>query len=102
MGRTTMNLLLLLSGSSGKLFAGLSGCHPQGGTPMPARILLRELTPDERSELKRLAQARSTPARLVERARIILARANGETTAGIARTLNVSQPTVSAWVRRFN
>ena len=69
---------------------------------MPARIPLRELTPGERRELERLAHARTAPARLVERARIILAAAAGRSTAEIARELNVSRPTVPAWVRRFN
>jgi hypothetical protein len=63
---------------------------------MPARIPLRELAAAEPSELERLAQARTAPARLVEWARIILARADSGTTAGIACTVNVSPPTVSA------
>jgi transposase len=69
---------------------------------MPARIRLRELTPDERAELDRLAAARTAPARLVERARLILAAGGGEPVGEIARRLNVSRPIVSAWVRRFN
>jgi transposase len=60
------------------------------------------LTADERRELERLAHARTAPARLVERARIILAVAEGRSTADIARELNVSRPTVPAWVHRFN
>jgi transposase len=69
---------------------------------MPARITLRELTPDERTELQRLASARTAPARLVERARIVLGAAEGEPVGVIAGEANVSRPTVSAWVRRFN
>jgi transposase len=69
---------------------------------MPARTPLRELTPGERSELERVAHARTAPARLVERARIILAAAAGRSTADIARELNISRPTVPALVRRFN
>src|SRR5690349_24658702 len=69
---------------------------------MPARIPLRELTSDERAELERLARARTAPARLVERARIVLGAADGRPVGQIARELNVSRPTISAWVRRFN
>ena len=35
---------------------------------MPARIRLRELTPEERLDLEDLARSRTTPIRLVERA----------------------------------
>lgn len=69
---------------------------------MPARIPLRELAPGERAELERLAHARTAPARLVERARIVLGAARGRPVGEIVRELNVSRPTVSAWVRRFN
>jgi transposase len=69
---------------------------------MPARIPLRELTPDERTELHRIASARTAPARLVERARIVLGAADGKPVGAIAAEVNVSRPTVSAWVRRFN
>src|SRR4051794_38306387 len=69
---------------------------------MPARITLRVLTPDERTELQRLAQARTAPARLVERARIVLGAADGKPVGAIPGEAKVSRPTVSAWVRRFN
>ncbi len=69
---------------------------------MPARIRLRELTPEERDDLKALAHSRTSPARLVERARIVLAAALGRRVGEIADELKVSRPTISAWVRRFN
>src|SRR3954453_13904390 len=69
---------------------------------MPARIRLRDLTPEERHDLERLSRSRTTPARLVERARIILAAAEGRRVGDIADESNVSRPTLSAWVRRFN
>jgi len=69
---------------------------------MPARIALRELTPEERAELERLAHARTAPARAVERARIVLGAADGRPVGRIADEAGVSRPTVSAWVRRFN
>jgi transposase len=69
---------------------------------MPARIRLRALTPVERHELERLSHSRTAPARSVERARIILAAAEVRRIGDIASELDVSRPTVSAWVRRFN
>src|SRR5438445_7700678 len=70
--------------------------------PMPARIRLRELTPQERHDLEALAHSRTSPARLVERARIVLAAAEGRRVGDIADGLKLSRPTISAWVRRFN
>jgi transposase len=70
--------------------------------PMPARIRLRALTPEERHDLEALAHFRISPARLVERAGIVLAAAEGRRVGTLADELNVSRPTVSAWVRRFN
>lgn len=69
---------------------------------MPARIQLRVLTPEERHELERLSHSRTAPARSVERARIVLAAADARRIGDIASERNVSRPTVSAWVRRFN
>src|SRR3954462_8130284 len=69
---------------------------------MPARIRLRELTPQERHGLKTLARSRTSPARLVERARIVLASAEGRRVGDIADELKLSRPTISAWVRRLN
>ena len=69
---------------------------------MSNRIALRELTPEERAELERIARARTAPAHLVQRAVILLGAADGRTVGRIAHEAGVSRPTVSAWVRRFN
>jgi transposase len=69
---------------------------------MPARIRLRELTLEERHDLEALAHSRLSPARLVERARIVLAAAEGRRVGEIADEFKVSRPTVSAWVQRLN
>ena len=69
---------------------------------MPAQIRLRDLTPQERLGLESLARSRTAPARSVERARIVLASAEGRRVGDIADELNVSRPTISTWVRRFN
>jgi transposase len=63
---------------------------------------LREMTADERAELTRLACARKTETRVVERASILLALADGEKPAHIARRLGVTRITVYGRLRRFN
>jgi transposase len=73
---------------------------------MPRRVRkplrLREMTADERSELTRLAGSRKAEARVVERAAVLLALADGEKPAHIARRLGVSRVTVYGRLRRFN
>ena len=73
---------------------------------MPRRVWkplrLREMTADERAELTRLARGRKTEARVVERAAILLALADGERPAHIARRLGVTRITVYGRLRRFN
>jgi len=69
---------------------------------MPAKVTLRELTPEERQAVDELARARTAPARLVDRARIIQAAAAGQSAGQVAARLGCSRPTVYCWVRRFN
>jgi transposase len=66
------------------------------------RLSLREMTADERAELTRLTRSRKTEARVVERARILLALADGERPSAIARRLGVTRITVYGRLRRFN
>lgn len=65
-------------------------------------LRLREMTADERAELTLLTRSRKTEARVVERARILLALADGEKPAHIARRLSVTRITVYGRLRRFN
>src|SRR5262245_66506294 len=69
---------------------------------MSAKVVLRALTPEEQSAIDELARARTAPARLVDRARIIQAAAQGQAPGKIAAGLGCSRPTVYAWIRRFN
>jgi transposase len=69
---------------------------------MKAKVTLRALTPEDHQAVEELARSRTAEARLVERARIILAAAAGERPSAIARTLGVSRPTIYTWIRRFN
>src|ERR687893_2981491 len=66
------------------------------------KVTLRELTPEERHALEQLAHARTAPARLVERARILLAIAEGRRPSQVAKDLGLSRPTVYTWIHRFN
>ena len=59
------------------------------------------LAEPERETLERWSRGRSTPARLVLRARIILSAASGTRNEEIAREIGTSCPTVGLWRRRF-
>ena len=59
------------------------------------------LSDDERRTLTKWSHGRSTPARLVLRARIILAAAEGKMNETIAAELGTSKPTVGRWRSRF-
>jgi transposase len=59
------------------------------------------LSADERSTLTKWSHGRSTPARVVLRAKIILAAAEGKMNETIAAEMGTSKPTVGRWRRRF-
>ena len=67
-----------------------------------AKVTLRPLTPEERQALEQLAHSRTAQARLVERARLLIAIADGRRPSQVARDLGVCRPTVYTWVRRVN
>jgi transposase len=60
-----------------------------------------ELTGSERQQLERWSRGRSTAARLVLRAKIVLLAAAGTMNKDIARQLSTSRKTVSLWRTRF-
>ncbi len=60
-----------------------------------------ELTDLERNTLTKWSRGRSTPARLVLRAKIMLLAADGRLNKDIATDLNTSRKTVSLWRTRF-
>jgi transposase len=66
------------------------------------KVSLRALTTEERQTLEQLAHSRIAQARLVERAQILLAIADGRRPSQIAQQLGVSRPTVYTWIHRFN
>ena len=64
---------------------------------------LRPLTPDERTELTRLSRSQTAPAAAVDRARALLAIAEGASYTAAAHLVGRGHnETISAWVSRFN
>ena len=69
---------------------------------MKTLTTVRSLTNKEKRELARLAKSRSAAHRVVQRATIILALAEGCTQAEAARRARLSPSLVPGWVGRFN
>jgi transposase len=68
---------------------------------MPLPIRVTTLRRGDRTELEQWVRSRTTPQRQVERARIVLASADGLSGAAICTALGVSRPTVSRWLDRY-
>lgn len=60
-----------------------------------------ELTDAERDELEAIVRRRTAQQRMVLRARIVLAAADGEENASIAERLEIALHTVIKWRKRF-
>ncbi len=69
---------------------------------MSKRPTALELTPENRSALESWVRAGKTERRLAERARIVLAAADGLNTVEIARSQRMRPATVSKWRVRFS
>src|SRR6202050_2696005 len=68
---------------------------------MPNRVRLLTVPDRDRAELERRARAEGAPARVVERARIVLLAADGLTGAQIAERAGCTEPTVIKWRRQY-
>jgi transposase len=68
---------------------------------MPNRVRVLEVPDTERAELQRRARDRGAPARVAERARIVLLAADGLTGAQIAERTGCTEPTVIKWRRQY-
>jgi putative transposase len=68
---------------------------------MAAQMLQLVLSEDERSQLESMARSRSMPAALVQRAKIVLACAEGTPNSRVAERVDATQATVGKWRRRF-
>jgi transposase len=66
------------------------------------RIALRAFSDEGRGALEQLAHSRTAQARIVERARLLLAIAEGRRPSQVAKDLGLSRPTVYTWIHRFN
>ena len=67
------------------------------GRPLPPLVL----TDEQQEQLTALSHSTSMPYGLVQRARIVLACAEGQTNAAVAEQLQVSPSAVGKWRRRF-
>lgn len=67
--------------------------------PLPIRIVV--LRPGDRARLQRLTHSRTLAHRMVQRAHIVLASADGESGRDICAHFGVSRPTVTAWLDRY-
>jgi len=68
---------------------------------MPNRVRVLTVPDRDRAELERRARSKGAPARVVERARIVLLAADGLTGAQIAERAGCTEPTVIKWRRRY-
>jgi transposase len=60
-----------------------------------------DLSEEERQTLTKWSRGRSTPTRLVQRAKIVLMAADGQQNKDIAKALGVMERTVGRWRSRF-
>ena len=67
--------------------------------PLPIRVL--PLCREDRARLESLVRSRTTPQRVVERARIVLGSAAGDSGSTIGGDVGVSRPTVTLWLDRY-
>jgi transposase len=63
---------------------------------------IRTLTDEEHQRLTHLSQSRTAAVRDVERACIILQSSQGQLVPAIARTLDLCEPNIRVWIKRFN
>jgi transposase len=68
---------------------------------MGRRLQLRAVSEEERTAVRRLAHARTEPARAVERAQVVEAALGGATVEEIAVQLHLARGSVYLWLHRF-
>jgi transposase len=68
---------------------------------MPNRVRMLTVPDSDRAKLERRVRDRGAPARVVERARIVLLSAEGLTGPQIAQRVGCTEPTVIKWRRQY-
>jgi transposase len=68
---------------------------------MPSRVRVVAVRENERAELERRARSKAEPARVAQRARIVLLAEQGLTGPQIAERVGCTEPTVVTWRRRY-
>jgi transposase len=68
---------------------------------MPNTVRALRLRRGDRAVLESWMRSRTLPRRLLERAGIVLAAANGMSSRAIAKSIGVTRPTVLLWMRRY-
>ena len=68
---------------------------------MPNRVRILTVPDADRAKLERRARDRGAPARVAERARIVLLAAEGLTGPQIAERVGCTEPTVIKWRRQY-
>src|SRR5215469_1965684 len=68
--------------------------------PRPAPPL--ECSAEDKAALIAIRKSRTEDTRVLERAKIVLARVNGKEIQQVAHEMKVSTPTVAMWCRRFS
>ena len=68
---------------------------------MAAHVRTVEIPDADRRELRRRARSKGAPARVVERARIVLLAGEGLPGKQIAARVGCAEPTVVTWRRRY-
>ena len=65
-------------------------------------LRVRALSEEERRQIRRVSQSRTTAARTVERAQIIQLASEGLLVPAIAQQLGIGKEVVRQWLKRFN
>ena len=69
---------------------------------MPRQALPLECSKEDKTRLIAIRKSRAENPRIVERAKIVLARVAGKEICQVAHDLKVSVPTVTKWCKRFS
>jgi hypothetical protein len=68
---------------------------------MPNRVRILAIREQDRAELERRARSKAEPARVAQRARIVLLSEQGASGPAIAERVGCTEPTVVLWRRRY-